>query len=156
MQLSGGLAVLKSIEHESLKIKWPNDVLINNRKLSGVLVEGRTHGEITSVVLGVGVNIKSTNDFPDFEMASLDEIVDIDHDKLDKLLHCNVASLLENGVNLPPVDFEQIIVEILQQMKKLGKPVFNGQLYESFGLNESGELILGEFVVDDGEDVEWI
>ena len=72
------------------------------------------------------------------------------------MLHCNIASLLEKDVNLPPVDFEQIKDEILQQMKKLGKPVFNGQMYDSFGLNESGELILGEFVVDDGEDVEWI
>lgn len=156
LQLSGGLAVLKSIQHESLRIKWPNDILINNRKLSGILVEGRTHGEITSVVLGIGVNIKSTNDFQGFEVASLDEIVDFNHDKLDKLLHCNIASLLEKDVNLPPVDFEQIKDEILKQMKKLGKPVFNGQMYDSFGLNESGELILGEFVVDDGEDVEWV
>ena len=156
LQLSGGLAVVKSIEHESLKIKWPNDVLINNRKLSGVLVEGRTHREITSVVLGIGVNIKSTNDFSDFKMASLDEIVDVNHDKLDRLLHCNIASLLEKGVNLPPVDFEQIKDEILQHMKKLGKPVFNEQMYESFGLNEFGELILGDFEVDDVEDVKWI
>ena len=94
--------------------------------------------------------------FQDFKMASLDEIVDVNHDKLDRLLHCNIASLLEKGVNLPPVDFEQIKDEILKQMKKLGKPVFNGQMYDSFGLNEFGELILGYFVVDDGEDVEWI
>ena len=39
LQLSGGLAVVKSIEHESLKIKWPNDILINNRKLSEFLLK---------------------------------------------------------------------------------------------------------------------
>jgi len=41
-------------------IKWPNDVRIGGRKVSGILVESVVEkGEITSAVVGVGVNINS-------------------------------------------------------------------------------------------------
>lgn len=41
-------------------IKWPNDVLANNRKLCGILAETLDGG---SIVLGIGVNLTSTS-FP--------------------------------------------------------------------------------------------
>ena len=156
LQLAGGLAVVKSIGHNSLKIKWPNDILIDNRKISGILVEGRTSGEIISVVLGIGINMKSTTEIEDFDIASLDEIVDMNHDELDKLLHCNIASLLEKGDRLPPVNFMDIRNEVMCHMKKLGKPIYRRETYDSFELNDFGELILGNHIVDDGEDVEWV
>lgn len=37
-------------------IKWPNDILVNSRKLAGILVEKRTVGGRTCYVVGVGVN----------------------------------------------------------------------------------------------------
>ncbi len=43
------------------KVKWPNDVLINERKVAGILVEGRieAHGVIYLLV-GVGVNVNNS------------------------------------------------------------------------------------------------
>jgi BirA family biotin operon repressor/biotin-[acetyl-CoA-carboxylase] ligase len=39
-------------------VKWPNDVLINGRKLSGVLIEPCWIGEVlTAVIVGIGINI---------------------------------------------------------------------------------------------------
>lgn len=39
-------------------IKWPNDVLVNGRKLSGILAEAANAGsEAPRIVLGVGVNL---------------------------------------------------------------------------------------------------
>ena len=55
--------VLSGHTSKSLKLKWPNDVMIDGRKLAGVLVELR--GEATtawSVVLGVGLNYDMTED----------------------------------------------------------------------------------------------
>ena len=45
----------------SCEIKWPNDVWIDGRKVSGILVEGRP--QEGWAVLGVGVNV-STPEFP--------------------------------------------------------------------------------------------
>ena len=44
-------------------LKWPNDVLINERKISGILVEA-TQG---AAVVGIGVNVKQTEFTPELE-----------------------------------------------------------------------------------------
>jgi BirA family biotin operon repressor/biotin-[acetyl-CoA-carboxylase] ligase len=57
----GALAVCEALEKHALQpqIKWPNDVLLNRRKVCGILAESVWLGEqVESVVLGVGLNIK--------------------------------------------------------------------------------------------------
>ena len=47
------------------RIKWPNDVLVGDRKLAGVLVEAITMGaRVEAVVIGVGINVH-TRAFPE-------------------------------------------------------------------------------------------
>jgi BirA family biotin operon repressor/biotin-[acetyl-CoA-carboxylase] ligase len=57
----GALAVCQVIQrhyHLPAQVKWPNDVLINNKKMCGVLVESVSLGtQLNAVVLGIGVNI---------------------------------------------------------------------------------------------------
>jgi len=50
-----------------LRIKWPNDLLVGNAKLSGILTEMRAEpGRVHAVVLGIGVNIsKPAGGWPD-------------------------------------------------------------------------------------------
>ncbi len=44
------------------QIKWPNDVLINNRKISGILIENSLKGEaINYSIIGIGINIFQTD-----------------------------------------------------------------------------------------------
>jgi BirA family biotin operon repressor/biotin-[acetyl-CoA-carboxylase] ligase len=44
-------------------VKWPNDVLMRGRKVSGILAQGSLRGDATSyVVLGVGLNVNQTED----------------------------------------------------------------------------------------------
>jgi BirA family biotin operon repressor/biotin-[acetyl-CoA-carboxylase] ligase len=56
-----GLCVLRALKREGLTsalLKWPNDVLVNGRKLCGVLIELRAEGEGPAcVVIGVGINV---------------------------------------------------------------------------------------------------
>lgn len=55
----------------NLKIKWLNDLVVENRKLGGILTETRvTSGIITHAVLGVGINW--LNDVPDVGIALAD------------------------------------------------------------------------------------
>jgi len=55
-----GVAVadtLASVCPEGVEIKWPNDVLINNRKVCGILSELRTEQGRIEAVLGIGINV---------------------------------------------------------------------------------------------------
>ena len=45
------------------RLKWPNDVLIDERKIAGILCEGRWQGEALQW-LGVGIGINVANDIP--------------------------------------------------------------------------------------------
>ncbi|MBD2664284.1 biotin/acetyl-CoA-carboxylase ligase [Richelia sinica FACHB-800] len=48
----------------SVGIKWPNDLVLEGRKLGGILTETKVHqGQITQAVIGVGINW--TNPVPD-------------------------------------------------------------------------------------------
>ncbi|MCL5429708.1 MAG: biotin--[acetyl-CoA-carboxylase] ligase [Chloroflexi bacterium] len=57
----GALAVCKALEtlyQLSPKIKWPNDVLLEGRKVSGVLAESSWAGEqLQALILGIGINV---------------------------------------------------------------------------------------------------
>jgi BirA family biotin operon repressor/biotin-[acetyl-CoA-carboxylase] ligase len=46
------------------EIKWPNDLLVNGKKLAGVLVESQLQGDrLQAVVVGVGLNV-AIREFP--------------------------------------------------------------------------------------------
>ncbi len=59
--------VLESKGVSNVKLKWPNDVLVENRKIAGILLEANIiRGVLREVILGLGLNINSVkDDFPD-------------------------------------------------------------------------------------------
>ena len=156
IQLAGGLAFLNSIEDNRLKLKWPNDILYENRKICGILVEGRSMGNETKVIIGVGINLKGDEKFEEFEIASLDEIYKISHEIVDTRLNIELSSLLEEREGIPPVDFEGIKKQVHDLMLDFGRPMVKGKIYQKFELNGRGELVLEGLIVDDGEEVEWV
>jgi BirA family biotin operon repressor/biotin-[acetyl-CoA-carboxylase] ligase len=62
---------LKSKQVEDVKIKWPNDILVDNKKICGMLIENSIHGEsINQSIVGIGLNINQT-EFPVVTATSL-------------------------------------------------------------------------------------
>jgi BirA family biotin operon repressor/biotin-[acetyl-CoA-carboxylase] ligase len=60
LPLTAGLAVSQALEGFSViaRLKWPNDVLVGERKIAGILAEGLSAGgNLDAVVLGIGVNL---------------------------------------------------------------------------------------------------
>ncbi len=58
------LAVADGIEQESksaIECKWPNDLMIDGKKVAGMLIETATQNDaVTSVILGIGINVNQT------------------------------------------------------------------------------------------------
>lgn len=66
---AAAIALVRAIRVETglaADIKWPNDILLNNRKTAGILIE--LHADldrVQHVILGIGINVHhNTSDFP--------------------------------------------------------------------------------------------
>ena len=67
----GALALVDALKKRGLKpqVKWPNDVLLNRKKVAGILVESVWTGDaLDTVVLGMGVNLLAGSNPPDDEL----------------------------------------------------------------------------------------
>ena len=61
LSLITGLVCKRAINKISNKslvtLKWPNDILVKNKKIGGILVEKEIQKEITRTIVGIGINI---------------------------------------------------------------------------------------------------
>ena len=56
------LITLKTFGIPNLSLKWPNDILSENKKISGVLIQLLTKNQkINQAIIGVGVNVNQTH-----------------------------------------------------------------------------------------------
>lgn len=74
LSLVVGIAIITVLQKHynlnNLQLKWPNDILLNNKKLAGILIENQIQNNFQYPVIGVGINILS-NDF-----ANIGHIID--------------------------------------------------------------------------------
>lgn len=61
--LLAGMSVLATIrdclgKHTEIKLKWPNDLVVNGAKLGGVLCEAFSRAGETVVIVGIGINLE--------------------------------------------------------------------------------------------------
>lgn len=65
LSLTAGLAVAEVLERlpglrGRVRVKWPNDVLIDDKKVCGILLESSSQGEgLEWIVVGIGLNVNS-------------------------------------------------------------------------------------------------
>ena len=69
LPLLTGVSIIKGIRNITkleVGLKWPNDIMINKKKIGGILIESNTDKDRLGIVIGIGLNINETeNDFPE-------------------------------------------------------------------------------------------
>lgn len=98
LALHDALAALAPVARERLRLKWPNDLLFDDAKVAGILVEGETvpDGRFAAVI-GIGVNCAahpSDTPYPATDLANAGFAVAADA-LLDALMDCTAARLAE-------------------------------------------------------------
>ena len=71
---------LAELLKKTVQIKWPNDILVNEFKICGILIENQLAGDrISSAVVGIGLNVNQT-DFSSPMATSIARIAGYTHD----------------------------------------------------------------------------
>jgi BirA family biotin operon repressor/biotin-[acetyl-CoA-carboxylase] ligase len=116
----GALAVYTALRERyslSPQVKWPNDVLVERKKLAGVLAEATWDGELLSAaILGIGVNVSPTSVPPDdqvsFPATCVDDVLGKQADRWE-LLRAVLGALLAWRSRLETTEFWQVWEEAL-------------------------------------------
>jgi BirA family biotin operon repressor/biotin-[acetyl-CoA-carboxylase] ligase len=68
LSLRVGLRLARALDRfapEPLRLKWPNDLYVDEKKLAGILIEARwRESRLEWVAIGVGVNVTAPDDMP--------------------------------------------------------------------------------------------
>lgn len=68
LSLRVGLRAARALDRfasEPIRLKWPNDLFVEGRKLAGILIEARwREAKLDWVAIGIGVNVSAPADFP--------------------------------------------------------------------------------------------
>jgi BirA family biotin operon repressor/biotin-[acetyl-CoA-carboxylase] ligase len=75
--LAANFAIKKALSTSSakVKIKWPNDVLIDGAKVCGILLESEVISkDVISIVIGIGINVSHHPDQALYKTTSLNEL----------------------------------------------------------------------------------
>lgn len=109
------------------EIKWPNDILINGKKSTGILTEMIAEADqVQALLIGIGINVnQEMNDFPE-ELQSIATSVSIgEGEKVDRVqLVAKIMEFLENYSDHYMKHGFQVIKELWEQSSgTLGKQV---------------------------------
>lgn len=129
-----GVAVAETLISFGLQpqIKWPNDILIDGKKISGILIEYFQD----YVIIGIGINIQTcptvaeykTTKLNNFTKASVSEVLSVLIKKIDKWYKSDFTKVKDAWMDLAIGIHEKIL--------------YHGKQAEIIGLNQDGALIL--------------
>ena len=158
--LATGVVVCKKIRElgADAKIKWPNDILINGKKVSGVLTEAKiTFNNLDYVIVGIGVDT-------DINVEELPEklqkgVTNLKGELIDKKSNDEIIGLIlnefENTYNIFKAgEYETILNDWRNLSETIGSEVTVkqplGKIIEGYalGINKEGSLIIEK---NDGE-----
>ena len=139
------------------EIKWPNDILLNGRKVAGILIELVWSGEdVDCIVIGIGVNVAKqavpSTDILRFPAISLEHVLGEAPDR-NKLLHNILASLISLRPHMRSDSFMKSWEKLLAYYGKQVRVEMGGEqsvIGEIIGLESDGSLNLRD---EDGKTV---
>jgi len=140
LSLAAGAAVA-SVAGPDATIKWPNDVLVAERKVAGILVEGRP--QEGWAVLGIGVNVAvRTEDFP-AELRARAGSLGLAPQAVESILHDLLGAL----ARWLPAPVEDVLIAVRARDALAGRALrWTGGSGRGAGIDAGGRLL-----VDTGE-----
>ncbi|UKN01695.1 biotin--[acetyl-CoA-carboxylase] ligase [Paracrocinitomix mangrovi] len=149
LNIAVSLAVRKTLEDLSIqaKIKWPNDILVNDKKICGILIENQLAGQMVNTsVIGIGLNINQLDFAEGINATSIQlekkqkvEVMDV-FDHLYGYLDFYLNLLMEQNWSLLKKHYYQFLYLLDAEAKfEDANGIFNGKIV---GISENGLLLI--------------
>jgi BirA family biotin operon repressor/biotin-[acetyl-CoA-carboxylase] ligase len=152
LSLTCAVAVAEAIgksANGNAKIKWPNDIMLNGKKVAGILLESKTDNSGNTCIIGVGINCHQKEDSFPVELQPIATSIDIEnHSITDRIsLAKRLLTSLEHWLELAAQKGEKVIDKWQSLSIQLGhriKLIYNGREYSGncIGIDPENGLIL--------------
>ena len=153
LTLTFGLSVAKTLRQYEFdaKIKWPNDVLVSGKKVSGILTEVEAEIDtVEFVVIGIGINANmSLKDIPEELRENSTTLRDESGKSIDRVefLQSLLYNMEQEYIRFSTHPFNEIMDEIISLSDTIGKQVtvnMPNRIVEGtvVGISKSGALLL--------------
>ena len=135
-------------------LKWPNDLLINKKKICGILIESEMSADEVEFIVGIGINYS----LPKKESwwGEIGELADIlPREKLMNSILQNIINYKENGYKNWKDAWEKRCMHIGIELKALSNNQKDTDIGIFIGINEEGKMLLqterGLKIISSGE-----
>jgi BirA family transcriptional regulator, biotin operon repressor / biotin---[acetyl-CoA-carboxylase] ligase len=127
INLSSSLSIATSIQNIfqlNAALKWPNDVLINNKKVAGILLESSTKGKnINRIIIGMGINVNQVT-FPlDYKIPATSIKNEFKSNVERELFLAEILNQFEYYIEKSLTDPKYILKEWRSQCKLIGDKI---------------------------------
>ena len=136
------------------ELKWPNDLLINKKKICGILIESEMSADEVEFIVGIGINYS----LPKKESwwGEIGELADIlPREKLMNSILQNIINYKENGYKNWKDAWEKRCMHIGIELKALSNNQKETDIGIFNGINEEGKMLLqterGLKIISSGE-----
>lgn len=137
--------LLQKQENCNVKIKWPNDIYVNDSKIGGILIENiLTKNTIQNSIIGIGLNVNQTEFPKEINATSLKKISSKEfdlHETINRLCEFIEARYLQLKTNKLD-NLNHSYLQRLYQLNEWKKYSVSGETFEGkiVSVSSSGKL----------------
>jgi BirA family transcriptional regulator, biotin operon repressor / biotin---[acetyl-CoA-carboxylase] ligase len=127
-------------------IKWPNDLILNHRKLGGILTQTRiAQGRIEQAIVGVGINYANPVESPAINLAASNDCQpNYRNFSIEMLTSCTIKGIISGYRRCTPSTIDSLLSDYLELLNARGRSVIvNGKSGTVLGISPQGELHIG-------------
>ncbi|MCF8464570.1 MAG: biotin--[acetyl-CoA-carboxylase] ligase [Flavobacteriales bacterium] len=139
--------VFELLPDKAVEIKWPNDVLVDGKKIAGILIENTLRGiNLENSIIGIGLNVNQV-EFPSGINATSVQLISEQETDLETVLQLLNSYLEKYYLQLREGRFEHILHQLNTNLFGVGNDrnlTVNGTLetVSIIGVRHTGELEL--------------
>ena len=117
---------------KEIQLKWPNDLMLNDSKVGGILIEARTQSDDMRLVMGVGVNLENVGSYQGIHKEISGEFVGE-----------KIFEFVQRFLSLGFFPFKASFEEVLWKKFQIVKMLIQGEVQELEirGVSDEGALI---------------